>query len=1007
MLEYQLQTAPFRFGVDEGTDPKQVPFGTLLTAQNVVWLKSGRLEKRCGTTKLTQNISGGGTITACNRLLTRGDELCLISDTNLYSYQASGWIDRGRIPEVGLTWTTSHAALSGTTASDLAVTSDDKIIEAWVTGDPSTVLSGNLYYRIVDRATGTVLTPPTLVDTGIASFIRVLASGTNWVILWTNLATGNLGCWTSAGFTTLDTTTAANSTARPALDAYVQGTDFVVAYSLEAGGIRLGRYSFGATPVAAATGSVTGESSKNISSIGIHGAAGETLYIGYADIVTNHRVRFAAANPSTLVQTVAPSNVSVPADLNSATVTLWRASSTTCKFVYQTTTSANVIRISTATITNAGSVTAGTNIHGLMPLTKPFLIDGRFYIGMATRPQSYAATIDALSDSFLVDITSQPFRQVGKVDVYIGNYWPSVGFVAGVAGVSSTKFLTHYPFLTSVEIGKVDITSVRLVEMTIGDDRPTDMWKSVPVFTDIALGAGMLCTYDGAEVVGYSWPYASEVDGGTSVSGVGGNIAAGNYLYNVTSERRSATGILHRGPIGIDRTETSAAATSSITVSILPVSLGAAQYSRGSHLIYRSVVSGTIVQRRAIPPSSMTIEETGGGAYPSTIVDTKNDTNLGSFGGFTLTLAERPYLYTQGGELEDIQPPSAITLTSYRNRIAMVAGDRRTVWLSKNSSAVPEVAPGFNPALRFLFSEDLVGLQVMDERLFFFTENSIFYVSGDGPALDGTGSDYGEPNKLQTDVGCTNARGLVSTPMGIMLVHDNEIHLLDRKLNLQWIGKPVKDLLDTYPVVTSAVLVESKNHVRFSFNNEAGSAGIVVVYDYQESQWSHFVYAGGVSIADACIWNDVYTFVTTGGVVYTEDDTTWKDDGSWVTALIETAWQHAGGPLAFNVVRNFRIDGVSAGAHGLSISVGFNGDTSYAQGPKPFAAGVSGVTSPGPIETANVTIGTRRKCRSIRFKVQDSDPGGVTTGRSVQWSTMGVEVGVKSGFGKLAARQKG
>jgi hypothetical protein len=231
--------------------------------------------------------------------------------------------------------------------------------------------------------------------------------------------------------------------------------------------------------------------------------------------------------------------------------------------------------------------------------------------------------------------------------------------------------------------------------------------------------------------------------------------------------------------------------------------------------------------------------------------------------------------------------------------------------------------------------------------------------------------------------------------------------MLDRGMNVQWISKRVQDLLDTYPNITSAVLVQDKNHVRFSCVNDAGSSGVVLVYDYVEQQWSTFYYAGGIAIADACMHDGVYTFVTPAGVVYKESEATYLDNGAWVTALIETAWIHAAGPLAYHAVRNFRIDGVSATNHGISIEVGFNGETNYQQGPETWSEATANVTTVGPSVTANISIGTRRKCRSIRFKVYDSSPAVLGTGQGAKWSTMGIEVGQKRGFGRLAPRQTG
>jgi hypothetical protein len=59
-------------------------------------------------------------------------------------------------------------------------------------------------------------------------------------------------------------------------------------------------------------------------------------------------------------------------------------------------------------------------------------------------------------------------------------------------------------------------------------------------------------------------------------------------------------------------------------------------------------------------------------------------------------------------------------------------------------------------------------------------------------------------------------------------------------------------------------------------------------------------------------------------------------------------------------------------------------------------------------EDANVIINTRRKCNTIRFKVVDSTPttGTVGTGRGPSWDSMGLEVGVKRGFGNAPATKR-
>src|SRR4051812_49718623 len=94
MLDFVVSQNPWRFGLAEGTDPHQVPPGTLTTAENVVCTKSGRWDKRRGTSLLSKTVDATSaaawgtstTIGAAKRLLTRGNELCLIDGSNLYAY---------------------------------------------------------------------------------------------------------------------------------------------------------------------------------------------------------------------------------------------------------------------------------------------------------------------------------------------------------------------------------------------------------------------------------------------------------------------------------------------------------------------------------------------------------------------------------------------------------------------------------------------------------------------------------------------------------------------------------------------------------------------------------------------------------------------------------------------------------------------------------------------------------------------------------------------------------
>jgi hypothetical protein len=1045
LLEFQVSHAPFRGGIDEGTDPKQVPFGTLLTAKNVVWEKSGRLQKRCGATPLSAAIVGGGSISAAKRLVVRGTELSVVTGTAFYTKTAAGWklaANLGQLSDVGLRAETIQSGYAGVQAGDAQLTSDGLLVHAWVTGGPvdGTNPTGKLFYQIFDRANGSRSTPPIAFDnSAVPRQVRVLTSGTSWILVYDdgfNLkATVN-----GAAAVTLKTD---GKISGMAFDACIIGSLFVVAYNLEANGIQLASYSIVAVPVLQDSGVVTGEVGDNITAISIDGLTGEPLWIGYFHALGgSSKFRVATANASTFVQILAPTDVDTSVSgMAQPSLGIKRVSSTLCHYAYSCTSGAGTgyesgITI-TLSITSAGVLGATPRkTAGVRLITRPFSINSKLHVYVGRFMSANGLGNSALDtfyagDMYLIECDSYtralPHRYVGKVELLTGGTWRD-GHVSSSVTVSSTEILAILPTFAALPTGiGTWWQNCLLATALAGTSLPTDMWRSVQIGPEVYMAAGVLSAYDGRLVFDYGWASSAEFGPSFSSSATGGNIADGTYIYGIGPEYRSAAGILHRGPPNVPRTVTytASANTWQTTGYVIPVHLSQKYDDTGSAFVadpippelvlFRTILAGVTLQRLTAEPNYSVLLQT---LYtsPLTFNDKKYDYNIGNN---QLTLLERPALYTEGGELPDYQPPAFSTVCLYRDRIFGLDPTGKQWWFSKNHAENPGTAPGFHPSFRIIFNDTMTGAAVLDERLFFFSETGIYYMVGDGPAPNGDGSDYGTPNKLQTDVGCTNPRGIVSTPDGIMFVAGHstslaEIHILNRSLSVDWIGKPVQDLLDTYPNVTSAVLVASKNQVRFSCLSEAGTTGIVLVYDYVEKQWSHFVYgmalstdAAGLAIADACMHGDVYTFVTTTGIVYKESDSTWTDNGGWVWASIETAWVHASGPLAYQSVRNFRIDGVGMSAHTLSISVGFDGNLTYQQGPKVFAEATVGTTTPADSVTANISIGTRRKCRSIRFKVIDGAPVVIGTGQGVKWSTMGIEYGVKTGLGPLPARQKG
>lgn len=1048
MLDFSVTQANFHFGLAEDTEPHQVPPGTLLTAENCRWQKGGRIEKRYGTTALTRSILGGGTLSAASRLFTRGGELCAIDGQYLsaYSPTSSAWRQVSKVPEVGLTWQPLVDVSTGLSSQDVALSSAGMLVHAWTTGDPQSGTAGDLYVQVKDTASGGLVIPPTKLATSNNYGVRVLVIGTTAIVLTRNGAvaatytiqayTVDLSSRAISTVTTLvtDMHTALGSSGFAGYDATVIGSNFVIAYNKT--GPHLALHSYTSALASVTTGEITSETN-GCRNVAIAGAVGEVLYVFYAagGSTGPQPMRIAIADPSTLAQAVAPVTVdSLTASGESGhCVGICRYDSTHATVSYAWL-DGSTWRLHTYKVSSS-AVVDSMSLRGLwhtMPITRPFMFGGRCYMAVAdtlSLSGTTPAPFDTGFNSALVEIEISvasggamvPHRYVGKIhELVAGN--PLTGApLANAALLSTTRAILPLTFqataastLTNWRQGAHEVT------LTLGSDRPADLWRPVSYASEVYVAGPVLSAYDGRTLFDYGF-YRTPTWLSITPSTSGGGIEHGNYTYGGALEYRSAAGVLHRGAQvkPATTTVTDVADDNSVALAVEGINLGNKQTVATGFGVdaalptifatHRSVKGGPTLYRLSYEPAFNVLNVNQVVESP-TLTDTKADTDI----GYGTALATRPTLYTTGGILDDEQPPAFTTMTLLKQRLWGIDGSQTQAWFSKSFLDDYGVAPGFSTSFRVQFDAPVVALATLDDKLVAFASDRLWAVLGDGPAPNGEGPDY-QVIPVQSSVGCTNPRSVVSTSDGVMFLTSRGLYLLTRQLETVFIGGPVQDQLAAYPNVTSAVVVAKRNEVRWTCNDAGSTAGVVLVYNYVAQQWSTARYTAnsvyGVPFADACIWQGQWTAVTPDGFVLQESESTSLDGAAWVPMTIETAWVSAAGPVGYAAVDSMSLAGVSKSNHDLSISVGFDGEATYAQGPQTFTAG-SAVTSVGPLEECKVSIGTRRWCQAIRFKIQDATPTNpgtypVGTGQGATFDTLGLEIGIERGLRRLPATKRG
>lgn len=1033
MLDFQLKQTPFRYGLAEGDDPHAVPFGVLTKLENYVWKKTNRVEKRLGTEWLGRSKSGGGTLSATLRLFSRGKNLCLIDGENLYSYSSltSTWTLVDRVPATGLTWVPLVDTTDGVAASDTFV-SGDFVVTAWMEGDPTSPITagGELWVQIARlNGEGMYLAATSLNAGAVFQGIRVLVIGNTAILVTTLTGLNNIYAFT-IDLTTLaiaGPTVVANNKNVSAVqnwnaDIIAGSDDFILSFRTTAAAtVRLNRVSSALAPVANASLVIAGSV---VDGIAVCATEGESVYVILRD-TTSGDILLYCADPTTLAQVGATLVFSAGTYFTETVVGICRLDATRAVGVFSTA-AANGFVTESKVVDNTATIVANTTrmTNGTLICCQPFVLSGKAYVFASNLAQNYFDSLDAflgvqcamleLYDGHLVaGSTANQHRYVGNADTLLGAMTRVTCPLGQLRAASTTEIIGSLSFIgTAPNINTFWRCGLRLLRVTAGVSLPKDLWRSALSGVESHFCCGTFSVYDGSMVFDYGFacaPVFLNVIG----AGAGGEIQAGAYLYAVVLEFRGAADVLYRSSVGYHVTPVSTAgAASLVTLDIINTNVGNKRHVDGERYptqvaVHRTVVGGSVPQRLALEPAVNVLRNdynSGLQQYVDTRADTSIDAAIGV--GLGMDLAARPAVYTAGGELNDQAPPAQVTMFTHVDRLWVLDGSELAWWFSKRFSDNAGVAPGFNTAFRVVLMRKQVAGASMDDKAIFFSESGIDYMLGVGPAKDGSGNDFSTPVRVQSDVGCSNARSVVPCPDGIMFASVRGIYLLTRGLELVWIGRPVQDTLALFPDITSATLVAHRNEIRFTANNTERTEGVVLVYNYIEKQWSTSRYYDGVSdthgcpIADACMWNGAWTFATPGGAVYKEVLTHHFDDGdTYSDGIIETAWNSASGPIAYHAVRNFWIQGVSHSDHDLSIEIAFDSNNTYQQ-IREFPA-LSPVTSVGDLEEAKISVGKRRKCNSIRFKVTDSAPTTIGslpgTGKGPSFATMGYEVGVKKG----------
>jgi len=975
-MAIQAQVVPIVFsaGLETKTDSKMTMPGSLTTLENGVFTKGARISKRNGYDLLGEEIIDGASSIGPSDALgvfkpsPNIEELIQVGSNELYSYSKDQvkWIDKDAIHSPIVKYNNIYRNNNDVLNGDVAVNGD---LEVYVWRDATSGFAGG---TTIDALTGAEYFLGTFNLSQAGSRTRCVSIGTYVYVFYVQNTTGAL-VWQRVSTTapsTFSTATGFGATASlgtPAFDVVSDGTNMWVTYydganiqlvKLDSNGLSVSTASFAKTIANALTICVN-----------------TNVFVYWFN--TTNGTEYAVYDPalaSVLAATVIDSNIveetyKITAAATSATVQ--KVFYTNGPIPVDSLTNSNQVTRS-AEVNTAGILTASAVlVRSITLASKAFTDNSVVYF--------YAAHLSDLQSSLFL------FRFDG---VCVGRMYPGNTRGAGAFSLpsvvvkSSSKYLLAQAIITKYSgvLGAGGIKSG--ISSVLVDFDNANSFQNAMLGRNLHFVGALPSIYDGNSVTEQGFNLYPEGYTGSPV-GAGGSMADGTYQYSVVYEWIDNTGQVHRSgagvPIEVVISGGGGSGRVDLTIPTLRITEKFGAAGEVTIQIYRTKAGETVFFNVKSPTSSVLYNDvtTDSVSYSDTASD--------------LTISTNEILYTTGDVLDNDPSPSCSMLDVYQNRM-VISGleDPLEFAYSKTQVKGEGVAfSGFFTSRIDPFGGDISAIKLMDDKVILFKENSIFFVSGEGPNDTGSQNNYTIPQLITSDNGCPYPKSTVLMPLGIMYKSNKGIYLLSRSLQVDYIGSPVEDY--NSQDITSADLIQDKNQVRF-----LTSSGVTLVYDYFFKQWSTFTNHTG---DDAVIWQGDYHYLRTNGQVYAES-TGFLDNTTGIVLKAATAWLKMAGIQGFQRVRSIAFLGDYKSAHQLQIRVGYDYKPAY-QDTYTFDATTVIISSANTYQFRQSL--KQQKCDSLRIEISDILPG--SPGESYNMNDISLEVGIKPGINRLKAAQ--
>lgn len=1014
-LQKDTKSLPFTQGPDSKTDP--ILSAKPSRVENAV-IRGGSLAKRWGTSTLPTTTSTGSTLSVGEALFAFDSELVRINSGSAYSLGqgTSAWTLK---PGGGSTATHSMKRIVRNSRTQFDADhayANGVTVTAWAESAGPSI---GLHVAVYDESTGEYYQTGAAIVSGVTTAFgcRCVVVGSVVLVFYLGAIAGTAAPLNVAIINTTSPSTAPtvvtnlqtdvhqpiqNSNAFDAV-AGPSGTYAIVGYVPDNAGVPGDPWLF-AVSVA---GAVLVSPAKT--TMGVVGVASTSLFVSTSGLVYSFyyggTLSFVTANATTLAKVLALTTINNAGVTATHGIAISEPTSGSVAVISSGTGLTASFLMGSAVINSAGIGTAFAVINGTGGIrvhSGGFVFKGQacclamlgttFGSAASLQPTVFAITSSGVVVAKILPGTA---ANTSSTSARFGAR-PFTAPSGAIAFATFERGRLNYTSVAGVTIDKTPIGVTR-VNLT---STPASQLPMQRIGDAVYVGGSRPSVYDGQE-----WTDAGFnmfPTGVTGVAAAGGVLSAGTYQYRILYSWQSGRGELQRSA-PCPAVSVTATATQKVTLTIPTMRLSNRDTTAINQVqieVYRTEANGTNFYRLSKVDSPLMNDQT---------VSTVSFADDATLNVPDTSLISNELLYTTGGVYDNIAPPAYQAACAHKNRLVMV-GLEDPYEFRTSCAAIRGEMLRFNEAWGGRVPSErgkLIGCASLDNNLILFAERGAYVVLGDGPDL--LGNNAWQPPQPITAVttGPLSGQSIVSTPAGVIFQNAQGFQLLDRSLNVQYVGSDVEAYAG-YTVRCAAVRPEvSQIWMHMDTGSDVpgaviggelvtGNGGVCLVFDYFYGQWSVLTNYGAQS---AAYYQGKYCRMRSDGTCYQEQPGTYRDSGTVVSSTVETGWIKLAGLQGFQRVFEVGLLGAYGGPGNdftLSWAIGFDYATTYdsTYTGTYSTAGIFSVGEPFQVQRQM----PRQKCMAIRFKLTDTPAG---NGQGMSLTDLTLLLGIKPGTNRL------